>query len=279
MEMKIDKERREHVRKLHTATHILNYSSKKILGNHIWQNGSSIRENFATLDITHYKNITIEEKIKIENLANKIVFLGKSVYINEIDRNKAEKEYGYTIYQGGAVPTKKIRIVKIEDYDIEACGGLHVKNTNEIGIIKIFKIEKVQDGLIRLYFKVHKKALSEINELDKVIEELKEFYKVPKESIIKNSKKFFENWKTAEKEKKELKETLIKTYKNVLKSNEELIVDNNLNLNDLLEIVNNKELKNVVVKNNNFIVTNKDEEIIKNYKKILNKNGYKIYIL
>jgi len=277
--MKIDKERREHVRKLHTATHILNYSSKKILGNHIWQNGSSIREDFATLDITHYKNITIEEKIKIENLANKIVFLGKSVYINEIDRNKAEKEYGYTIYQGGAVPTKKIRIVKIEDYDIEACGGLHVKNTNEIGIIKIFKIEKVQDGLIRLYFKVHKKALSEINELDKVIEELKEFYKVPKESIIKNSKKFFENWKTAEKEKKELKETLIKTYKNVLKSNEELIVDNNLNLNDLLEIVNNKELKNVVVKNNNFIVTNKDEEIIKNYKKILNKNGYKIYIL
>ena len=123
--MKINKERRDIVRKLHTTTHIVNYCARKVLGNHIWQNGSNIRDSFATLDITHYDNLKFEEMQQIENMANQIVFSGKKVVINELSREVAENKYGFNIYQGGAIPMKKIRIVEYitQDTSIQTAGG------------------------------------------------------------------------------------------------------------------------------------------------------------
>ena len=56
------------------------------------------------------------------------------------------------IYQGGVVPVKSVRIVSIEDFDVEACGGTHVKKTKEIDLIKITRTKRIQDGVVRLEF-------------------------------------------------------------------------------------------------------------------------------
>ncbi|MDH5570001.1 MAG: DHHA1 domain-containing protein, partial [Nitrosopumilus sp.] len=74
------------------------------------------------------------------------------VSIEYFDRGTAEQRYGFRIYQGGVVPVKSVRIVSIEDKDIEACGGTHVKKTGDIGIIKITKTKRIQDGVVRLEF-------------------------------------------------------------------------------------------------------------------------------
>ena len=58
----------------------------------------------------------------------------------------------FRIYQGGAVPSANVRIVNIENWDIEACGGTHVNKTRQLGLIKIIKTERVQDGVVRLEF-------------------------------------------------------------------------------------------------------------------------------
>jgi alanyl-tRNA synthetase len=97
VKIKINEERRDNLKRLHLATHIISMSAKKVLGNHVWQHGSNLSENYGTLDITHYKNISFEELKKIENVANKIVFNSLPVKIEEIDRSCAEKKYGYTI--------------------------------------------------------------------------------------------------------------------------------------------------------------------------------------
>ena len=68
------------------------------------------------------------------------------------DRGTAEQQYGFRIYQGGVVPVKSVRIVSIEDKDIEACGGTHVKKTGDIELIKITKTKRIQDGVVRLEF-------------------------------------------------------------------------------------------------------------------------------
>ena len=144
--------RRDSITKNHTSTHILNSSTRNVLGSWVWQHSAFKDEDHARLDITHHSALTDDEIIKIEKLANSIVKKNMSVTIDNFDRGTAEQKYGFKIYQGGIVPVKSVRIVSIEDFDIEACGGTHVKKTGEIELIKITRTKRIQDGVVRIEF-------------------------------------------------------------------------------------------------------------------------------
>lgn len=148
----VDSKRREGITKHHTSTHILNSSARNILGSWVWQNSAFKEEDHARLDITHHSALTDEQVKRIEEFANKIVQKNMAVSIENYDRGTAEQKYGFRIYQGGVVPVRSVRIVAIEDFDIEACGGTHVKKTKEIDLIKITKTKRIQDGVVRLEF-------------------------------------------------------------------------------------------------------------------------------
>ena len=148
----VDSKRRGNITKNHTSTHILNSSTRNVLGSWVWQHSAFKDEDHARLDITHHSALTDDEIIKIEKLANSIVDKNMSVTIDNFDRGTAEQKYGFKIYQGGIVPVKSVRIVSIEDFDIEACGGTHVKKTGEIELIKITKAKRIQDGVVRIEF-------------------------------------------------------------------------------------------------------------------------------
>ena len=148
----VDQTRRANITKNHTSTHILNTSSRKILGSWIWQHSAFKDADHARLDITHHSSLTDEQVRQIEDEANAMVRENYPVNIEYFDRGTAEQKYGFRIYQGGVVPVKSVRIVSIEDRDIEACGGTHVKRTGDIELIKITKTKRIQDGVVRLEF-------------------------------------------------------------------------------------------------------------------------------
>ncbi|MBU0684775.1 MAG: alanine--tRNA ligase [Thermoplasmatota archaeon] len=148
----IEEKRRRRLQRHHTATHVINGAARKVLGNHIWQTGAHKGVDLARLDITHYADLTPEELEKIELLANETVLSATKVQSSFMERNVAEKRYGFRLYQGGAVPGKDIRVIRIGDFDVEACGGIHCKNTLEVGAIKILKTKRIQDGVVRLEF-------------------------------------------------------------------------------------------------------------------------------
>ncbi len=148
----VDKERRMDTMRNHTATHIINGAARKVLGEHVWQAGSRVTPEKAHLDITHYALLTPEEIKRIEDEANKVVRKGVKVVKKVLPRTKAELLYGFRLYQGGDVPRKEIRVISIPSHDVEACGGTHVDNTSDIGLIKIIRTSKVQDGVIRMEF-------------------------------------------------------------------------------------------------------------------------------
>ena len=279
VKLKLDVENRENLRKLHTATHIINYCAKTILGEHVWQNGSNLTFEYGTLDITHYKNIEEDEIEKIENLANSIVFENRPVEIETLSREKAEQKYSFTIYQGGAIPSTDLRIIKIKDSDIEACGGLHTKNTGEIGIIKIENTQKIQDGLIRLKYKVRNNALKLINQKDKVIKNLEEFYRVKFDDLEKTSIKFFETSKEEVKKNEKFEKFLKDDFSKILKNSNqnEINFPFNLNLNTLCEIYEKSENQNLILKSTNFVISKNNLEI--SFKKIIDKKKYKVFIL
>ena len=148
----VDETRRSNITKNHTSTHILNASSRKILGSWVWQHSAFKDDDHARLDITHHSSLTKKQKQEIEDAANDMIKQNLPVTIEYFDRGTAEQKYGFRIYQGGVVPVKSVRIVSIEDQDIEACGGTHVKKTGVIELIKIKRTKRIQDGVVRIEF-------------------------------------------------------------------------------------------------------------------------------
>ena len=157
----VDKNRRMALSKLHTAAHVIGGAARKVLGSHIWQAGSQIDPNKGRLDITHYKALTEDEKKQIEKLANETIKKGTKISKNVKNKKEAESKYGFTLYQGGAIPGKDIRVVEIPSWDVQACAGTHLDNVSEIEGIRVIKTEKIQDGVVRLVFIAGKSLLSE----------------------------------------------------------------------------------------------------------------------
>jgi|Deesub1362B_J571_1020462.scaffolds.fasta_scaffold00004_243 alanyl-tRNA synthetase len=165
----VDWDRRLSLMRHHTATHILLGAIKRVLGSHIWQAGAEKRPDQARLDITHYKSISTEELREIERLANDIIAKGIDVTPVWMERGQAELEFGAQIYQGGVVPGKYVRVIKISDWDVEACGGVHVSNTREVMSIKIIGTEKIHEGVIRITYKAGIEAFKHYQEIYNII--------------------------------------------------------------------------------------------------------------
>lgn len=148
----IDWDYRYSLMKHHTGTHVINAALRKKLGEHIWQAGSQISFNEARFDFSHYKKISQEDIKSIEEIANDLIRNGKLVEKKVIDRNDAERIFGFRLYQGGVPPGNSIRVINIPDVDVEACGGTHLDNINEVEQIRILKSERIQDGVNRITF-------------------------------------------------------------------------------------------------------------------------------
>ena len=197
---KIDWQRRIALMRHHTATHIVNGAARKLLGNHIWQAGAEKTPEKARLDITHFKSISKDEIRKMEELSNRIVMENRPVKSIIMERNEAEKKYGFRIYQGGVVPGNELRIVDVEDWDVEACGGQHVTATGEIGVIKIIGAERIQDGVVRLEYSAGEPAINYIQGQENILEDASEILRISKDQLPQTVKKFFEEWKELKKE-------------------------------------------------------------------------------
>lgn len=186
----IDWERRLALMRSHTATHLLLGAARRVLGDHAWQAGAQKGVERSRIDISHYRRLTREQVEAIERLANQVVAEGRPVTCRWMPRNEAEAEYGFRLYQGGAVPGKEIRVVEVEGWDVEACGGTHLRSTLEAGLVKILSTERVQDGVERLVFAVGSYALTEVQRRESILIETAELLGSPldkvKESVAKN---------------------------------------------------------------------------------------------
>ena len=181
----IDWDRRYILMKHHTGTHLVNSALRKLLGEHVWQAGSQLELNNARFDYTHYKPLSESEKKEIEKLANNFIKQAVKVEKKVLDRNSAEKMYGFRLYQGGVPPGNSIRVINLQGIDVEACGGTHLNNSKEVEKIRIIKTERIQDGVNRIIFAAGKMADAHLEEeielYEKIVLELKDTYEIREE--------------------------------------------------------------------------------------------------
>ncbi len=194
----------------HTGTHVLMGALVRVLGKHVWQAGSQLSTDWARLDISHYKRVSEEELREIERLANRVVMENRRVTWEWLPRTEAEMRYGFRLYQGGVVPGRVIRVLKIEDWDVQACGGTHLPNTGLIGPIKILRTERIQDGVERIIFAAGEAAINWMQETEKLLKKTAGVFRVPPEKVPETAERFFNEWKQAKKEAEKLRKELAK---------------------------------------------------------------------
>ncbi|MEM0090462.1 MAG: alanine--tRNA ligase [Nitrososphaerota archaeon] len=219
----VDIERRLKIMRHHTATHILLSAARQVLGKHVWQAGAKKEPDKARLDISHHKRLTADEVERIESLANEIVQKRIPINVRMMDRNEAERLYGFRLYQGGEVPSAVIRVVEIPNWDAQACGGLHCTNTEDVGLIKIIKTERIQDGVERLIFAAGPSALPYIQEQERTVRKVAEVLGVPASDLHKKVEELLTELRNVRKTAKKTMELYAKKRAVELVSNAEVV--------------------------------------------------------
>lgn len=169
---RIDEARRRQLMQHHTATHLLNGALREVLGPHVWQAGAFKSPELARIDITHFRSLTSDELAQVDRRANLVIRENRPVRSYFESRGEAERRFGFTLYQGGAVPGKRLRIVEIEGFDVEACGGTHCTRTGEVGFVTILGTERIADGVVRLTYAAGDRAIEVKQQHERTLHEL-----------------------------------------------------------------------------------------------------------
>ena len=146
---KIDKKRRLKIMRNHSATHLLHAALRKFLGGHVQQAGSYVGPDRLRFDFNHISKLTDEEINKIENWVNeKILEAIPLTHYREIEFEKAKK-MGALMFFGDKYGDK-VNVVQFGEVSAEFCGGSHVRNTSEIGALKIISESSIAAGVRRI---------------------------------------------------------------------------------------------------------------------------------
>ena len=181
----IDWNRRISLMRHHTGTHVLLGAARRVLGQHVWQAGAQKGVESSRVDISHYEKISDEQVREIEQMATELALQDLPVESEWLPREKAEQEYGFRLYQGGVVPGRELRVIKIDDWDVEACGGTHCTRTGQIGAIKILRTERIQDGVERIIWAAGTQALRAFEEQEMKLKEISTLVEAPVDKLGK----------------------------------------------------------------------------------------------
>ncbi|MDD5476747.1 MAG: alanine--tRNA ligase [Candidatus Omnitrophica bacterium] len=145
---KINVQRRLNIARNHTATHILQASLREVLGNHVQQQGSLVNEEKLRFDFTHFKGLSEGEIARVEELANSYIIKNYAVDSQEMALKDAKKLGALAFFEEKY--GENVRLVQIGNISKELCGGTHLANIKQIGLIKIISESSVASGIRRV---------------------------------------------------------------------------------------------------------------------------------
>lgn len=144
----VDEARRRNITKNHTATHLLHQALKDVLGNHANQAGSLVNPNQLRFDFTHFGQVTAEELVRMEEIVNEKIWESLPVVTVETTIDKAKEMGAMALF--GEKYGKEVRVVDVGGYSVELCGGVHVQNSQDIGVFKILSESGIGAGVRRI---------------------------------------------------------------------------------------------------------------------------------
>ena len=148
VQLSIDVDRREKIRRNHTGAHLLQAALRQVLGTHVEQAGQLVTDDYFRFDFTHFEAMTASQLIEVERLVNDVILNGIPVETNELPIEEAKKLGAMALF--GEKYGDVVRVVKAGDFSIEFCGGTHIDNTGKLGLFKIRQEGSVAAGVRRI---------------------------------------------------------------------------------------------------------------------------------
>lgn len=199
----VDINRRASISKNHTATHLLHRALKDVLGEHVNQAGSVVDKDRLRFDFTHYEGLTDTQLKEIEGLVNSKILLGLNVETIETNLKEAQEMGVVGLFEDKY--GDKVRVLDIGGYSKELCGGIHVKNTSNIGMFKIISESSTAAGVRRIEAITGEGVLTYLNKMEESLDAIAKSLKSKKEDIEEKVKTLQEELKSKDREINSLK--------------------------------------------------------------------------
>lgn len=175
--LRVDKEARLNTMKNHTATHLLQSALIQLFGKQIKQSGSLVHPDYMRFDFTYHTNLTSEEIKQIEDIVNKKIWENIPVQTT-LTTYKDAVNKGVIAFFGEKYNPESVRMVQVDDFSSELCGGTHVYRTGDIGIFKITEETALSAGQRRIVALTGPKALEMFQADFDTIKHLSQEFKV-----------------------------------------------------------------------------------------------------
>ena len=166
----VDASERAKIIKNHTATHLLHQALKDVLGTHANQAGSLVTPTGLRFDFSHFGQVTSEELAEMERIVNEKIWAGLEVVTIETTLEDAKSRGAMALF--GEKYGKLVRMVNIGDWSIELCGGIHVGNTQEIGLFKIVSESGIGAGVRRIEAVTSKEAFDLLSHHENLLKQV-----------------------------------------------------------------------------------------------------------
>lgn len=252
----VDVQKRESTACNHTATHILHSALRRVLGDHVKQAGSLVSPERLRFDFTHFSQVETDSLNKIESIVNHRIRENVPVHIEEMDAEAAfssgatalfEEKYG-----------DRVRVISLDTFSKELCGGTHTKQTGNIGVFKIVSEAGIASGVRRIEALTGEAAIDHIQNSFKILQDTAMLLKIKPEDVPSRIDKIVSLQKGLEKEVEKLKTQIatqstdsakdeIKTIKGVSVLVKKVSADSPSALRDMADHLKDKIKSGVVV--------------------------------
>lgn len=218
-QVKIDMKRRMAICRNHTTTHLLHKALRTVLGDHVHQAGSLVEPNKLRFDFSHFSAMSPEELKAVEDMTNEAILSSMNVDVKEMPIDEAKKLGAMALF--GEKYGSTVRVVKVEDYSVEFCGGTHLANTAQAGLVKILGESGVAAGVRRLEALTGEAAIRYYAEKESLLNEVSAALKASPLDSLKKVENLNQELKSAEKEIEQLRGKLVSGQTSDILSNAE----------------------------------------------------------
>ncbi|TCT18612.1 alanyl-tRNA synthetase [Bibersteinia trehalosi] len=200
----VDAQRRHAITLNHSATHLLHAALRQVLGDHVAQKGSLVSEQSLRFDFSQPEAIAKSDLEEVERIVNQKIRENLNVSISTMDIEEAKAKGAMALF--GEKYGDVVRVVDMGPFSIELCGGIHVKQTGDIGLFKFVSEGAVAAGVRRVEAVTGENAIALLHQQQQVINQASELLKADSTSLVEKIQQLQEKVKKAEKELQQLKE-------------------------------------------------------------------------